>query len=101
MSVRKVETLPEASREIEEAFEWYLERSPRAAESFLLEVDHGIEAIVEAPNQWPPFEAGTRRYLLRSFPYSIVYQSQEDQILIVAVAHHKRKPGYWRTRENP
>ncbi len=99
MSVRKIETLPEASLEVEEAFQWYLERSPQAAESFLLEVDHGIESIAQSPNRWPPFEWRTRRYLLRSFPYSIVYRCTGDEVLVVAVAHHKRKPGYWRIGE--
>ncbi|MCA9432457.1 MAG: type II toxin-antitoxin system RelE/ParE family toxin [Candidatus Omnitrophica bacterium] len=98
MSAPRIDLLPEANFEIQESFEWYLERSPRAAESFLFEIDRGIQAVLDSPMQWPPFEAGTRRYLLRNFPFNIIYRVEKDRTLVVAVAHHKRKPGYWRSR---
>ena len=90
--------LPEAVREIEDAFDWYLERSPRAAESFLREVDRAASLIASSPQVWPRFEAGTRRYVLPKFPYSLIFRERDDRIEIVAVAHHKRRPRYWRGR---
>ncbi|MBI3939372.1 MAG: type II toxin-antitoxin system RelE/ParE family toxin [Acidobacteria bacterium] len=93
-----VELLPQALQEIEEAEAWYLERSARAAEAFLRELEYGFVLVREAPDSWPRYEAGTRRYPLRSYPYSIVYRQTRQGIQVVAVAHHRRKPMYWRAR---
>jgi plasmid stabilization system protein ParE len=83
-----IEFTPEALREIDDAFEWYLERNPRAADAFVREV-------ASAPTIWPRFEAGTRRYVLRNFPYAIAYREVPAGIEVIAVAHHKRRPLYW------
>jgi hypothetical protein len=47
---------------------------------------------------WPPYEGDTRRYLLKRFPFAVIYLTSEKKIQIVAVAHCKRKPGYWKER---
>lgn len=101
MSGGRVEYSPEASRELEDAFEWYLERSLRAAEAFLGEVDRAVKIIATAPGVWPRFESGTRRYVLRKFPYDLIYRETDSGIAVVAVAHHKRKPRYWSRRLKP
>ena len=98
MSGVRIRFLPAASREAEDAFDWYRERSRRAAASFLKELDRGLILVVETPRVWPLFEAGTRRYVLQKFPYSIIYREIEDGIEVVAVAHQKRRPGYWHGR---
>ncbi len=98
MSVPKLQFLVSASAEVGEAFDWYQARSSRAAARFLAEIERAVILIRESPEVWPPFEAGTRRYLLRSFPYSIIYRPVNDALQIVAVAHQKRRPGYWRSR---
>lgn len=98
MRTARIEYVPEASREVEDAIEWYLERSLSSTEAFLLELDRALVAIAEAPGVWPIFEAGTRRYVLRGFPYSLVYREKEGRIEVIAVAHHKRRPRYWRSR---
>jgi len=88
----------EASEEIEEAAKWYGRRSPAAEAAFLGEVDHALAAIIDAPRRWTSFVDGTHRYVLRKFPYSVIYFVDEVVIVIVAVAHDKRRPGYWRDR---
>ena len=98
MSAGQVDYFPEASRELEEAFEWYLERSLQAAEAFLRETDRAVAVIAAAPRVWPRFEVGTRRYVLHRFPYNIIYRETEPGIEVVAVAHHKRRPRYWYRR---
>lgn len=95
MSGAKVELTPEALREIDDAFEWYLERSLQAADAFVREVDSAVALIASSPTIWPRFEAGTRRYVLRKFPYNIIYREIPAGIEVVAVAHHKRRPRYW------
>lgn len=94
----RVEFTPGALQEIDEAFEWYLERSPRVADSFFQEVESAFALIVRSPDLWSHFEAGTRRYVLPTFPYNIIYRLIPAGVEIVAVAHHKRRPRYWRSR---
>lgn len=89
---------PDAVEEARAARQWYLERSQLAADSFLTELDRGIEAVSEAPERWPIFVHGTRRYLLQRFPFQLIYRVKNDQIEIVAVAHGRRRPGYWKVR---
>ncbi len=98
MSAGSIRFVPEASTELEEAFSWYLERSSRAAEAFLHEWESAITLISSSPAVWPFFETGTRRYVLRQFPYSVIYREMKDGIEIVALMHHKRRPGYWHQR---
>ena len=97
---QRVEFLREAAREVEEALEWYNDRSTLAASQFLEEVDHVLQLAVRRPQAWPVFEAGTRRIVMQRYPFSIIYRAVPGVIQIVAVAHHKRKPGYWRQRRS-
>lgn len=95
VSGKRIDLAPAAILEIEEAFGWYLERSPGAAEAFLIEIDQGLALVVASPGLWPLFEAGARKYVLPNFPYSLIYREAVDEIKVVAVAHHKRRPRYW------
>jgi len=89
---------PEARAEVLAAFDWYYERSHSVAEAFLQAVEHAGQAIGDAPETWPEYLYGTRRYLLRQFPFVVVYRMKEQRIEIVAVAHGHRRPGYWADR---
>jgi plasmid stabilization system protein ParE len=89
---------PAAIADAEEARNWYAERSAFAARGFLLALDQGIEAILEAPERWPSHRYGCRRYVLpNQYPFTLVYRLTTG-IEIVAVAHQKRRPGYWKRR---
>ena len=85
----------EAVEESRAAFAWYRERNPRAAAQFLFELDQAIESIAAYPDAWPPYLDGTRRKLLRRFPFALVYRMREERLQIIAVAHQRRRPGYW------
>ncbi|MEA3241211.1 MAG: type II toxin-antitoxin system RelE/ParE family toxin [Pseudomonadota bacterium] len=67
-------------------------------ERFLDIVETATIEIAESPETWPEVDPGIRRRLLRRFPYSILYQIIQDEIIIVAVMHHKQKPRYWINR---
>jgi plasmid stabilization system protein ParE len=88
----------EALAEIEESRAWYRQRSHSAEAAFLLEVDRAIHLVGDAPHRWPPYLRGTRRYVFTTFPYSLVYLVDDEVVNVVAVAHDKRRPGYWRNR---
>ncbi len=88
----------QAQHEINEAFEWYFKRNPGAAGAFLTEIGAGMAQIASHPQLYPSYTVNTRRCVLSGFPYSVVFQEKDDIILVVAVAHAKRRPGYWRGR---
>lgn len=93
-----LEFLDEAIEEAEEAARWYAERSAMAAVGFAEELDAAITHIERAPGMWPAHEHNTGRFLLRRSPYSVVYRVESTLVIIVAVAHAHRRPGYWRER---
>lgn len=89
---------PEARRDFGDAIDWYRSRSPAVATEFRIAVSNAIRNIVEAPQRWPKYLHGTRRFVLHRFPFSIIYLDDPDVLSVIAVAHGKRKPGYWRER---
>jgi toxin ParE1/3/4 len=89
---------PAARHEADDAFDWYRDRSHRAAKRFQLELERAQTAIQNSPNAWSQHFYGTRRYLLRGFPFIVVYRVTERDIEVIAVAHGRRKPGYWEDR---
>jgi toxin ParE1/3/4 len=96
--VNAVRIHPEALAEAEDAVAWYRQRSERAAREFLVELGSTIDRITKNPEQFAPGEFGTRRAVLHRFPYLVVVRVTADDIEIVAIAHGRRKPGYWRGR---
>ena len=89
---------PTAKEEVEEAQAWYEERSLLAAAGFLQELSRAVRQIGEAPYRYPVASHGTRRTILERFPFNVFYRLSGDEIVIVAVAHQKRRPGYWADR---
>ena len=89
---------PEAVEEARAARRWYEQRSPTAAEAFVAELDASLDGILDDPDRFAFYLHGTRRCLLRRFPYVVVYRHTETTVQVIAVAHGRRKPGYWKTR---
>jgi plasmid stabilization system protein ParE len=85
-------------REARKAYRWYLKRSPRAASRFRIALETSLDQIAESPDRWPMYLHGTRYRLLRRFPYIVVYRPIITGIQVIAVAHAKRRPGYWKRR---
>src|SRR4051812_49604035 len=98
MTGQAFEYHPEAINEAWEAFHWYDERSERAAEDFWQELRRARQSVTRHPRSWMPYVFGTRCFKLEHFPYALVYIERDDRIIGIAVAHLKRRPGYWRKR---
>ena len=94
----EVEILPEAEAEIREAFVWYFERSPIAADAFRTETLEAIDQLSSDALVWPEDEDAIRRHILRHFPYTVFYEIRGTTVTVLAVAHQRRRPGYWRER---
>jgi toxin ParE1/3/4 len=98
MNPKPVRIRSEAQAEIEEAFEQYRAESRELAERFLTEISTSLHLIRLHPSLYPMSTRNTRRRVLHTFPYLVIYQEKQDVILVVAVAHAKRRPGYWARR---
>ncbi len=97
----RVVLLPEAEEELAGAGEWYEERRPGLGVEFVAEVDDALAGIGEQPEAWPIWRPDRpyRKRSLSRFPYVIFYSlSGADLVEVVAIAHAKRRPGYWMER---
>jgi plasmid stabilization system protein ParE len=94
----QVEFHPSAAAEFEAAVDWYLARSERVAGRFVDEVDRALGLISDSPRRWPMYQEGVRKFVLRRFPFVIVYIESPELVRIVAVAHGHRRPYYWKSR---
>jgi plasmid stabilization system protein ParE len=91
----EVRLLDVAQQELDEAVEYYNVESPGLGDQFLLEVLAAFDRITQFPQAWHPYTENSRRCQTRRFPYGITYQILESEILVIAVAHLHRRPGYW------
>ena len=89
---------PDARIDALEAYEWYAVRSQEAADAFQEELQDSGRAIQASPERWANYLLGTRRYLMKRYPFVIVYRLAVERIEIVAEVHGRRKPGYWKRR---
>jgi len=89
---------PAALEEFRAADDWYAARSLDASGDFLSSIAEALRNICSSPRRWPAYLHGTRRFVLQHFPFSVVYLDEQDVVRVVAVAHGKRRPGYWRER---
>ena len=89
---------PDAVAELTEARQWYRDRSDVAAQALVLELARSFDEISRHPDTRPKVHGELRRYVLRRFPYSIIYRVEQDAVFVTAVAHQRRRFGYWRER---
>lgn len=93
-----VSLLHEAELELWEAVAYYEDKADGLGLDFAAEVEQALEILSESPERWPPRPDGTRRFLIHRFPFLIVYTLAEDRVWVIAIAHCKRRPGYWSDR---
>ncbi len=94
-----VRVVADAEAEFEASARWYGEHAGLRTD-FVAAIDEAIYAIAEGPLQWPAWRSGStfRKYVVRRFPYVVIYRMREHYVEIVAFAHSRRRPGYWRRR---
>lgn len=92
------EFLPEADEEFREASRYYENEAPGVGLAFITEVHRAASMLISYPLAAPKVRGTIRSKALFHFPYSLFYSIEADSILIVAVAHQKRRPTYWRNR---
>ena len=101
----KYQLLAEAEAEAEQAADWYNAQKGGIGDDFLDELTAALHRIANNPQAFPVLGSSAskevrqyRHCVLRRFPYCVVYEILSDEIQVVAVAHAKRRPGYWSNR---
>ncbi len=97
MSCFEVVLAPAAERDIAGAFTWYRQRSEGAAEAFRLEVFDIVDRLADMALTRAADGDGLRKRILKRFPYTVFYEVDRAQVTVLAVAHQRRRPGYWQT----
>lgn len=95
------EILASAQTELTEAFDFYESRQPGLGDELTVDFKFAVQEILRNPAIGRRLTRDVRRWPLHQFPYALIYQIRQDSILIVAVAHFRRKPSYWRSRLAP
>lgn len=93
-----VELAPAARKELLEARAFYGAVTPALGERFGAVIATAMQRIASGPTRWPRISRRLRRHVVSEFPYSIIYRIEKNRILVVAIAHQRRRFGYWRGR---
>jgi len=96
--MKPVVFLPQAEQEMLKAARFYESQTAGLGVDYLSEVERAVQTIAESPTKWPVIEGELRRRLIRRFPFGILYRIEPEDIVIIAVAHLRRKPWYWKKR---
>jgi hypothetical protein len=99
----KLRVLAEAEQELRDAELYYDDCRKGLGGEFLASIDDALRALQLAPLRYPLYEGRRlkrpfRRVRVSRFPYLIVYEARADEIVIAAIAHTSREPGYWEHR---
>lgn len=97
----KVEFLQEAEEEMINASIFYEDHTSGLGERFINDIERSAQLLNEQPLIGERIDKDLRRILLRHFPFSLIYSAEKGLILIIAVAHQRRRPSYWRERLLP
>lgn len=90
---------PEADRELSDGAVYYAqEGNPDLGFAFVAEFERALNLLCVQPQLGASWR-GRRRFPLRRFPYSIIYYIKGDELRVIALAHHRRRPGYWAGRQ--
>jgi plasmid stabilization system protein ParE len=94
----KIVNLPAADREFAKAVAHYHKERPGRAAAFVEEIDRATALLADNPHLGTAGEDGVRAFVIGTFPYTMYYVIRPDRIVVAAISHHRRRPGYWRKR---
>jgi len=89
---------PLAERELLQSAKFYESRRRGLGRDFIRRVEEALEQVAVNPDVGRPFVGEIRRWLVRRFPFGILYKIEKETVLVLAVMHLRRRPGYWRSR---
>lgn len=89
---------PDAATEFDAAIRFYEKQLPGLGVDFRKDIEIAVQRIQTTPSRWSLYGKRTRRFLIRRFPYLVIFRELSEEIIIIAVAHGSRRPGYWHER---
>jgi plasmid stabilization system protein ParE len=92
----KVRFLRPAEHEYLQALQYYAAQASDLGAAFLDDLDHAVQLLAAHPEVGAPYEGETRRLLLRRFQYSLIYELEKDEVVVVALRHQRQQPRPWR-----
>ena len=93
-----IEYLPGARRDFDESFDWYAKREIQVAMRFANAINSALVEVATNPARFASVDGAHHESALKKFPFRIVFRLVANRVLVVAVAHAKRRPGYWMGR---
>jgi toxin ParE1/3/4 len=90
--------LPPAEAELLEGISYYAAIESELGVRFEQAVAEAVRKLVTHPERGAPRSKSTRRWLVKSFPFGIIYSVSESEVLIIAIAHQRKLPEYWAGR---
>lgn len=90
---------PEALNEYAEAVHYYAQQGAEVAQAFINAIEAVVYRIKESPTRYAVIDGDVRRCTVLKFPYGVLYTIEQDSVLIMAVMHCSREPGYWKSRK--
>jgi plasmid stabilization system protein ParE len=96
--VKPYRFLEEADAEFQEEIAYFDQQSPGLGDRFVADVEATVRNIREYPDSGSHISRNVRKRVLRVFHYNILYLNEPEEVVVIAVAAHKRRPGYWRKR---
>ncbi len=90
---------PQVEAELLDAADWYDAQRVGLGEQLLICVEAAIARVARSPESCERVHGEVRRALVRRFPYCVYYKVEGEALLVLAVGHERRKPGYWAERE--
>jgi toxin ParE1/3/4 len=94
----KVEFHPAASDEVGDSAAHYEGMIDGLGSRFIEEVERASELLERYPEIGQQIDFDIRQFVLADFPHSLIYALEPELVWVLAVAHHKRRPGYWKSR---
>lgn len=101
--MKQVRLLAQAADELEHAVLWYEQESPQLGQRMLSAFEEALQLLKEihpplVPASGQAGALGAKRLLLHKFPFSIVVIEHENEFIVIALAHHSKRPNYWKDR---
>ncbi len=96
--MRTVRFIEAARKEFLTDVTWYNSSQPGLGKRFSKAVEEAVSLVLSFPQAGSLAVSNTRKVVIKNFPYSLYYRAEKNSIIIFAIAHHARKPGYWSVR---
>lgn len=96
--MKEIEYHPEAEREVIDAWQWYSAIDEQLGERFKIELSRVEAQVQRAPETWDHYLHGTQAFRFKGFPFVLCYLNLKNRIIVVALVHARRRPGYWAHR---